>query len=532
MIQTLLAVAGGVQLSAQDLPGLRGWVGSLDSLRPWIASARAAIVDAPGEGDDRLTRLVALQTRMGDLTGARATARVLGQSYRPFLAIAKQQLSTGTVGGAIETCNLAPSVEARSTALRHLGEYLANGEDWRPVAHAIVIGSERAAVYQAAARQLRSRGERQHAREALAEAGRLVTGDTTVRGREVTGAIAGELAAVGNIAGALTLLAHAPTREVRIAWLGQVAAGVRSPWIDRPYETSDSLFHMAFAAADSLPGPERLIWRDSLARAQGPSRFDPSIQEEFDVQTGTGSEVMTAVASLAAKGQSRRAVEAIVKRLGYRRTRRSATAEVEGFATIALRHAAAISPAYADTVRAASASPLAAAASALALPMVRAIRDPGLRSSAAAAAASETPSGENVLAFADAADSTWARDVIYSVATTRLVGQRRFNSVVGIARRIKSPTLRGLALVAIAAAVVDARPEKARALRAEALPLLDPSEQTGRLAAVPDLAPSLRHFVAIGEHRRLQAWAESQPTPQRRALAFLLVLEGATVGGE
>lgn len=526
---------------------------SAEQLREWITDARAAFAAAPQQGDERVARLAELQARARDLAGARETARGLAHSWVPWGRIAIAQRDSGDLAGAIESANMATSDQDRSQALGYLASALSYDNNFDPalsITRTIVWPKQRIEGFKLIAMQLR-RTDTARARALLREAVATAAADTSHWGRYFEVDLAYEQAAANDLEGALRILTVPAEPVARVERLTRMATAIRQSPIPRGHELADSLFRVALASVDSITDSTR--WsgvREAVVGAAGPwfdslpgvplggaerRRQDSARARAAHVAgNGTLTELPDAVNRLTGPGDDRRAAEAIVASLSYNisAVQRQEyipphlVSQVDSLARSAVRLAGRESAALADNTRLALVHVLVRARLSMAKELAQAIGDGDMRSQALVTIAGRMLSGlmrllpgsmDSALAYAASADPSPARDEFYASATSLLAVDHPAQARA-TADLIAAPSRRAIAQMLLVYALAPGDTVAARATYAQALPLVDPLGAGFR-------AGILRGPYLAGDSALLRSWARSQPTAERRAVAFRAIIE-------
>ena len=549
---TLLAQSGA------PAPPRRAADPRLDSL---VEAARAAVAAVPGQGEDRLARLAMAQARLGDVAGARTTARTLARTWVPWAWIAIAQRDSGDHEGALATVRMPSDSTARAQATGYLASAYAYASDHDralAIARTIEWPKQRIEELKLVAMLVRQK-DASRARELLREAVDVATRGGGFWGAYFAVELAYEQAQAGDVEGALRILSDTLSPQTRAERVGRIAAALQRASAPRADDLADSLFVVALEAADAVVDPAkraemraRVYWlyssfadtrsnelmarlaRTPEERAQALRRtvasraFSRSLGDPARADSGTRRELGT-VAELERSGAFREATEALRSmaltlrhRQGIGRGVTMLPSVIDTLVARAIANAVRVSPAFADTTRQWSADLLASRSIPAARETAAEIRDERLRSRAMVAVASVLMHRDRPAAIDYAAgislqpsrDSAFLR-IVYQLAYPAA------DSALTVARRITDPSHRATALTAIGGALALRRDSAAaRELWLEALPLMNPLAKD----AVANLLRSLRSHALPS----MREWARRQPTPERRAEAFVAILSAAS----
>jgi hypothetical protein len=505
---------------------------------------RAALVAAPAKPeDDRYEKFVALQAARGDLEGARESARH-GPSWFSFARVAVVQYRAGDLEGAIATTRMTPSFTGRAQALGYLSSVMPF-EEGLALARTIEWPKQLVEELRRAARDV-SRTDTARAAALLREAVDVAQRDTSHWGRYFDIELAYEQAERGDLKGALRIVLDTLAPGERAERLGRIASKFERAPIPRARAIGDSLFREALRAADQVPDSAHRAERRAhvfglyatfakgtsvdalLAESRTPSESASVAQHAIFANPYVDSAHVRGIRDLEASGQFQTATKGIIDRLlasryfpaRYGLPVEALRAEVDSLARRAVDDARSVTRAFADSTRLLVASLLVRGLPATARGLVEAITDSTLRSGGMRIVARNMLDSDppGALAYASQIPSRVARDSLFAFAAPRIF-EVQPDSGIALARRVATPSLRGMTLVDLAnRAATRGDTSLARTLALEGLPVIDPLAQ-------PLAGMRLGGLVRIGLYDVILQWARSQSAREARARVLFALFE-------
>ena len=514
--------------------------------------ARAALVASPEKfTDERFGRFVELQAAHGDLEGARESARQ-GPSWYPFARVALVQYKAGDLDAAIATTRMAATFTDRAQALGYLSSAMPFDEGLA-LARTIEWPKQLVEELKRAARDL-FRADTARSMALLREAIGVAQRDTTFWGRYFDVELAYDQAERGDVRGALRIIGDTLAPGVKAERIGRIARELQRATVPRARLIADSLFRVALRTADQVPDSarraerrERVFWLyssyasgtsvDALraeARTPAERALVPERSPDFRSSLGPVSADSTSfprIRELESRGLFRSAVNEIFqfifeRAFGGMHGQRIGPewSVVDSLARRAVTIARRVSEGFADTTKIRLVKVLIRRWPETARDHAEAIMDSTMRSGAMLIVALNMLESDprRALDYALGIPSRVGRDSLSAAAALRFFGVQPDSALV-LARRIETPSLRGMTLIDLAGrAATRGDAPLARTLALEGMPginpLLQPLEGT-RLVAL----------VRGGLYDVMLDWARSQQALESRARALFALYEAVAL---
>ena len=509
---------------------------------------RAALVAAPEKlSQERYGRFVELQTARGDLEGARESARQ-GPSWYPFARVAIVQQKAGDLDGAITTTRMAATFTDRAQALGYLSSAMPF-EEGLALARTIEWPKQRVEELRRAALDL-FRTDTARSLALLREAIGVAQRDTSVWGKYFDVELAYDQAERGDFRGALRIIVDTLAPGERAERLGRIARELQRATVPRARLVADSLFRAALQAADQVSDStqraerrERVFWLYSvyatgtsvdalLAESRTPAERALIGERTTDFASSLGpagadSTRLLRIRELEARGQFRAATYEIYTFFSERswwpmhgeRTGAELSL-VDSLARRTVENARRVTRSFADSMSVRLVSQLARRWPATAREIAEAMTDSTMRSSGMLIVARQMleSNPSRALDYVLEIPSSVARDSLFGFAASRSFAARP-DSSIALARRIGTPSLRGMTLIDLAGhAATRGDTSLARSLAMEGMPVIDPLVQ-------PLEGTRLAPLVRSGLYDAMLQWARSQPVPEARARVLFALYE-------
>jgi hypothetical protein len=276
------------------------------AVEPLVHSARAAIAEiptrfAPGEA----ARLAVVQARLGDVVGARETARTVGlDSWVPHARIASVQRDLGDHVGALETTRLVPGFMDRAQAMGSLASGYIHSDldraEW--IIRQIEWPKQQIEGLIALANHVR--GDPDRAQAYLREAVRVAGDDPSSWGHYFRVELAYRQVRHGDLADALRILSDSVPVLDRTERMARIAIELQRWGGPRGQAVADSLFREALLLADRVPAdaqPSPEAIRERVFRFYR-SSFSPASRETMLSESRSEAERTQALIDLVAGG--------------------------------------------------------------------------------------------------------------------------------------------------------------------------------------------------------------------------------------
>jgi hypothetical protein len=509
------------------------------------AEVRAALLASPEQfAQDRYSRLAELQAARGDLEGAKETARQ-GRSWPPFGRIAIGRYKAGDLAGAIAITRLAETAADRSQALGYLATVMPLDEGLDLVRQ-MEWPKQQIETLRSASREL-LRTDTARSIALLHEAIGIAQRDTSFWGGYFTVDLAYDLAARGDLRGALRIVSDTLIPRERVQRIARIATELQRAPTPGARPLADSLFREAVrAAAQFADTADRTRQRRRAFESFGRYATGSSL-EVMRAEARTPAELALVQAStpftsafapvsrnnfpdslrtlyirdLDAAGRHRKAADELQRFVSehvYRSRTSSPDAEqrlLDSLARRAVEEAGHVSEGFADTTRYMLVLMTLRVRSATAEWLADAIRVETLRWRSALLVARRMFDVDPQRAFVHAAQFpvAFVQDSLlaYAAAQTSYASAERG---AAFARRIAAPNLRGISLLTVAGRAAErGDTTQARALTVESIAQYE--------STVPPIASHLLvGLVRAGLYGDLLAWARSQTVPESRARVF------------
>jgi hypothetical protein len=509
---------------------------------------RAALVAAPEKfAEERFGKFVELQASRGDLEGARESARQ-GRSWYPFARVAIVQYKAGDLDGAITTTRTAATFTDRAQALGYLSSAMPFNEGLA-LARTIEWPKQLVEELRRAARDL-FHTDTARSMALLREAIGVAQRDTSSWGGYFDVELAYDQAERGDLKGALRIIVDTLAPGERASRLGRIARELQRAPVPRARLVADSLFREALRAADQVPDSARRVERRArvfslysayasgtsvdalLAESRSPSEralvsaratsFAWSLGPD-----GPDSTRLPRIRELEATGQFRAATNEIYmfisqRSLGRMHGERAGPewSVVDSLARRAVVIARQVTGSFADSMHLRLVNALVRRWPATARDLAEAIADSTMRSGGMLIVARNMVESDpsQALAYALEIPSGVARDSLFAFAALRIFDAQPDSGIV-LARRIGTPSLRGMTLIDLAGrAATRGNASLARTLALEGMPGIDPLVQ-------PLEGIRLVGLVRGGLYEVMLQWARSQSGLEARARVFFALFE-------
>ena len=509
---------------------------------------RAALVASPQRfTEERYGRFVELQATNGDLEGARESARQ-GPSWYPFARVALVQYKAGDLDAAIATTRMAATFTDRAQALGYLSSAMPF-EEGLALARTIEWPYQLVGELQRAARDL-FQTDTARSMALLREAIGVAQRDTSSWGRYFDVELAYDQAERGDLAGALRVIVDSLEPGNRAERIGRIARELQRATVPRARLIADSLFRIALQTADQVPDSakrterrERVFWLyssyasgtsvDALhAEARSPAEraLVPERATDFASSlgpAGADSARLHRIRELESSGQFRTAATEIFHFVSQRSFGRMhgervgpEWSVVDSLARRAGMIALRVTEGFADSMNIRLVKVLIRPWQEAARELAEAISDSTLRSSGMLIVARNMLESNptRALEYALIISSRVAQDSLFAVAAPRILDVQP-DSAVALARRIRTPHIRGIALIDLAGrAVTLGDTSLARTLAVEGMPEVNALVQ-------PLDGARLVPLVRSGLYDEILMWARSQQAAEARARVLFALYE-------